>query len=132
MKSKTQPEEISLLVKPATVQLNTQETRDILTVAACNGRPCASVATYQARALIEMGIMREVPCGKQQNEAKETEAWNKARQAVFAHDVSALTSAQHTLSNLRQEGQKRGLVLTDRGKKLAQGLSIRITTSARR
>ena len=113
------------LIQAAQIRLSADETRTVLRVLRAEGKP-VEVWGHQGGSLIEIGLMRLVPIPSADIEASVQAGWKKLRAAVISKDLAGAGRAFEMIRSAKQRAEKRGLILTELGKRVAAGLTVRL------
>lgn len=109
----------------APVRLSADETRTILRLAQANGKP---IHTPYSMALADLGIVRRVVVKAVDNKKEIEEVWGDIARAVRARAIGRVAVGLEKIRKLSKPQREAGVELTDLGKQLARGISVRIAS----
>lgn len=118
-------ENAASVIEHSPVRLTSDETRFLLRMAQSTG-PIEE--TYNSRSLMELGLAEEMPMMTEAEKKKRNvEAWNKLRLALTTRELDLARTAVRQIEKSSESNSKTGFVLTDLGKQVARGITVRIT-----
>lgn len=118
-------ENAASVIEHSPVRLTSDETRLMLRMAQSTAPIDPS---YNGRSILELGLAEEVPMMTEAEKKKRNvEAWNKLRLALTARDLELAKTAVREIEKSSESNSKTGFVLTDLGKQVARGITVRIT-----
>ncbi|HXI85332.1 MAG TPA: hypothetical protein VNL17_14720 [Verrucomicrobiae bacterium] len=111
------------VIETSTIRLSADETRTIMR-ASIKGN-CSN--DWRCSSLVGMGIMRKVRSTPDESvDKKREELWNRISKAVEKRNRTALDSASSELGKLDRDKEAYVYVLTDIGKQIARGITVRL------
>lgn len=116
------------VIDAAPIRLTADETRLVWKLMQSNGTPQQA---YSGCSLVELGLAKKVSIApKEDFTAKRAEAWVKLATAAKVRDKKQVSSALSTIEECDRNSKREesGYVLTERGKQVARGLTIRWNT----
>lgn len=113
------------LFEVPTIRLSADETRLILRIAHSD-KP---VETYTTYGLDGLGIVRRITLKNEATQKQLDDAWKAVGEAYTKRSEPLLRNSAFRLQQLTSKKARYGYVLTELGKQLARGLSIRLSAS---
>lgn len=116
-------------IEVSTIRLTAGETRSIMRAASSD----VPVHDYgEGPGLAAMGIMKRVPVNtEQEKKSKRNECWDRVKKAASREDLKALGNGYDELSRLTRDRDQFAYVLTDLGKQIARGVTVRLNSQYR-
>ena len=117
----------SLTIVPGTIKLTPTEARLILQASVAK-KP---VRWVSIRDLVELGIFEKVKLHTAEEcKAKLVKAWSDCRGAVMEKNEEAASEALNRIREAGRDAEAYGHVLTEFGRKLAAGISVKLGAAA--
>lgn len=129
MPDKTEP-----VIETSNIRLSVDETKTIMRITVA-GKPIPG--NYESAALADLGILRRIPVSNDKDIAlKIAECWSRARKGLSAKDSQEVHQAMHDIERLGNDRDRNDTKylydLTDLGKQIARGISVRLNGNVKR
>lgn len=130
---KTQNMKHEPLIETTPLRLTADETRLIIRLVT-SGKPING--DFHAKTLAEIGILQAIPVPEETDtRAKIAECWKRARAGVRLRDLESTHQALHDIERLQSDRDRNDTryryILSDLGKQIARGVSIRLGQTGR-
>ena len=122
------------MIEAAPIRLSVEETRLVIK-ATVAGKPIPG--DYRCNALAELGIFRRVELSEPKGHARKVaECWERASRYLKGKDGERLHQSMHDLERLNNDRDRNDtkflFELTDLGKQIARGISVKLNGGVRR
>ena len=116
------------VIETSPIRLSVDETKLIMRIAVA-GKPLAG--DYHSNSLAELGIFRRVEVTEEKDTARKVaDCWARAREGLKFKDGQKVHQAMHDLERLNSDRDRNDTKylydLTDLGKQIARGISVRL------
>lgn len=125
-RKQTESSKDSVAFEIPAIRLSVDESRAIFKASQASG----PIESYASRSLVELGIMKAAKITSKKAD-NESASWAKLKAAVSAADLPMAKRALDSIYTARAEKGRTGYILTELGKQVARGISVRMAAQFR-
>lgn len=122
MKKENTKTVIDKVIETSTIRLSMDETRTLLRA----GMSKNPITAYGADYLVGLGMLRQVTIRPDPKPKEVERLWRQALHAVQRRERSSALTQLDKIRQLTEPQEKRGYVLTELGKQVSRGITVRM------